>query len=600
MRLIHTKTFQLEEFYGEPPEYAILSHTWGQDEATYQDWQGNLELMQLKKGHQKIRRACEQARKDGLTYLWCDTNCIDKNSSAEVFEGLNAMFSWYRNAAVCYVYLVDVPPVDNGAFDPMEHFRKSRWFTRGWTLPELLAPYSMVFFAQDWTSIGTRVTLANTIAFTTKIERKYLDCGYYKASAGERMSWLSRRETTRTEDLAYCMLGIFDVNMPIIYGEGERAFIRLQEEIIRVSNDQTLFCWAYDDRHVPEDWASILAPSPRCFKDSAIYTEWPVHEASTYTMTNAGLSIKLPIMNLITESVEQWLVLLNARRDSMNQKVALLLDRLPGKDRCIRSRLPPCPVPVLTIFQPEEKNMFIAGSRERNPIAPSFSGHGNYNMLVTLDSGEIPYDSVTSWPKLESGLISLKCWDQSGYFWRVIAVQGMQSLKKLKRRATVFTCLVVFGVRVQGSKIDWCSRIRGVRESEVSPEEAVREEEQKILAQLAETNRWESIFSPDRELTTDTVRKPEIDLLTSVTLSSGVKISQSSMLAVAHLQLARIVKPATVAPWDEGYRSRSTTRGEKVEEIPNDGYGSEQDEQFESHKPKEKFIDMDRWLGGVQ
>ncbi|KAJ4004793.1 hypothetical protein NW752_009541 [Fusarium irregulare] len=563
MRLIHTKTFQLEEFYGQPPEYAIISHTWGPEEATFQDWQGNLELMKLKKGHQKIRRVCEQARKDGLMYLWCDTNCIDKSSSSEVSEALNAMFTWYKNAQVCYVYLSDVPPLDNGAFDPMEHFRKSRWFTRGWTLPELLAPTNVVFFAKDWSPIGTRKTLANTISFVTKIDQQYLDCTFYKASIGERMSWLAKRETERTEDIAYCMLGIFDINMQIVYGEGMRAFIRLQEEIIKVSNDQTLFCWAWDDRYVPAEWASILSPSPKTFLDSSTYTEWPVHEAKTYTITNAGLSIKLPIMNTITESVEQWLVLLNARRDNENQQVALLLNRLPGKDRCTRNRTPPCPVPVLTgSTKLREEQMYIAGSRERASIQPDFHGHGTYNILVTLDSGTIPYDSINSSPRLDSSTISLQQWDQDGHYGCVLAIQGMQSIKKNDRRASVFIATLVFGVEVKAGKTEWFCKIRGIQESSSAfssntLEDAVYEEEQEIRSQLRRTGHWLAIFDQDESTSTDTVRKHEIDLLTSISLSHGVRIASNSQMAVAHLQLAHIVRPAEVAPWDDGKRFRT-------------------------------------------
>jgi hypothetical protein len=351
--------------------------------------------------------------------------------------------------------------------------------------------------------------------------------------------------------------------MQIIYGEGMRAFIRLQEEIIRVSNDQTLFCWAWDERYVPHDWASILSPSPKTFVDSSIYTEWPVHEAKTYTMTNAGLSIRLPIMNTITESVEQWLVLLNARRDSENQQVALLLNRLPGKDRCTRNRTPPCPVPVLTgSTKLREENMFIAGSRERASYQPDFHGYGSYEVLVTLDSGAIPYDSITSCPRLESGTISLQSWDQAGHYGRVLAIQGMQSIKKNEKRASVFIATLVFGIEVIGSKIEWFCKIRGIQESSSAfsnstLEEAVYEEEQDIRSQLARTGHWLAIFDQEKDTTSDTVRKHEIDLLTSVSLSSGVRISASSMMAVAHLQLAHIVKPAEVAPWDDGHKFRT-------------------------------------------
>ena len=132
MRLINTRTLKLQEFYGDIPKYAILSHAWEDGEVSFHEW-GDISKASQKRGYTKITGACRQALEDELDYLWCDTNCIDKNSSAELTEAINSMFAWYRDAEVCYAYLSDVPALDRNDRDIFEKFRKSRWFTRGWT-----------------------------------------------------------------------------------------------------------------------------------------------------------------------------------------------------------------------------------------------------------------------------------------------------------------------------------------------------------------------------------------------------------------------------------------------------------------------------------
>ncbi|KAF4415907.1 Vegetative incompatibility HET-E-1 [Fusarium acutatum] len=168
MRLINTRTRAFEEFYGSKvPKYAILSHTWGQEEVTFQDWADPTSVIQ-KWGFTKIIEACEQARNDGYSYIWVDTNCIDKSSSAELTEAINSMFTWYSKADICYAYLSDV-----STFKPLSYakeFRQSRWFKRGWTLQELLAPDCVVFYAADWSRIGTRSSLVCDIAEATGID----------------------------------------------------------------------------------------------------------------------------------------------------------------------------------------------------------------------------------------------------------------------------------------------------------------------------------------------------------------------------------------------------------------------------------------------
>jgi len=176
---------------------------------------------------------------------------IDKSSSAELSEAINSMYNWYKKAHICYAYLPDVPtsfsvrdPVWGGVFDIKKVFRSSRWFSRGWTLQELIAPLIVEFYALDWTEIGTKSELHQELSEITGINIRVLaGADPSTCNVGERMSWAAFRNTTRVEDMAYCLLGIFQVNMPLVYGEGERSFIRLQEEIMKTSEDYTLFAW---------------------------------------------------------------------------------------------------------------------------------------------------------------------------------------------------------------------------------------------------------------------------------------------------------------------------------------------------------------------
>ncbi|KAB5554709.1 hypothetical protein GE09DRAFT_914867, partial [Coniochaeta sp. 2T2.1] len=246
MRLINVRTLILEEFYADIPAYAILSHCWSHDEVTFKEWQDNFVSAQRKKGYGKIQQACAEAMVLGYGYLWCDTNCIDKTSSAELTEAINSMFDWYALSDACLAYLDDVP-----SQSPRSAFCGSRWFTRGWTLQELLAPPDVRFYDKNWAFLGLRSAMTDQVTRATGIDATFLEptspaIAREKldgASIAMRMSWLSTRETTRAEDLAYCMLGIFGINMPLLYGEGIKAFQRLQEEIIRATNDMTLFCW---------------------------------------------------------------------------------------------------------------------------------------------------------------------------------------------------------------------------------------------------------------------------------------------------------------------------------------------------------------------
>ncbi|KAH8885021.1 hypothetical protein GQ53DRAFT_625629, partial [Thozetella sp. PMI_491] len=217
------------------PQYAILSHTWGADEVTFQDLQ--TQHAKDKLGYNKIDFCGRQARKNGLDYFWVDTCCIDKTSSSELQESINCMFRWYQGAARCYVYLADVS--SPGAYPSNEFaswevaLRNSKWFTRGWTLQELIAPCSVEFFSRDGQILGDRTSLEHIIYDTTKIPIRALrGTPLSTFSVSDRMQWMERRMTTRKEDKAYALLGIFEVQIPLLYGEGEdKAFKRLLEEI---------------------------------------------------------------------------------------------------------------------------------------------------------------------------------------------------------------------------------------------------------------------------------------------------------------------------------------------------------------------------------
>ncbi|KAI0862137.1 heterokaryon incompatibility protein-domain-containing protein [Xylaria cubensis] len=246
MRLINTTTFEICEFPGDSTtDYAVLSHTWGQEECSFRDMRRP--DVEVRKGYAKIKFCCEQAVRDGLAWAWVDTCCIDQTSTSELSEAINSMFRWYSNARICYAYLADVIDQDGFAF--------SRWFSRGWTLQELIAPKVVRFYSSNWKFLGLKSELEDILQTITGIDAIVLLTGNFsQVCVAKRMSWAAKRDTTRVEDQAYSLMGLFGVNMPLIYGEGRKAFLRLQQEILRVSDDQSLFAWGappvFPDMHV--------------------------------------------------------------------------------------------------------------------------------------------------------------------------------------------------------------------------------------------------------------------------------------------------------------------------------------------------------------
>ncbi|PVH77971.1 hypothetical protein DL98DRAFT_561393 [Cadophora sp. DSE1049] len=234
MRLLQSDdngNLSLTEFFESAiPNYAILSHRWGTDEVTFKDLTDGISKSKAG-GYSKIQFCGEQARRDSLKYFWVNTCCIDKSSSAELSEAINSMFRWYQKATRCYVYLSDVSIRKRKASDISAEctwesaFRASKWFTRGWTLQELLAPRSVEFYSSEGKNLGNKRTLEQQIHEITGFD------------VDKRFSWAKSRQTTRGEDKAYSLFRIFDVQMPLLYGEGEvKAFQRLREAIDRPLN----------------------------------------------------------------------------------------------------------------------------------------------------------------------------------------------------------------------------------------------------------------------------------------------------------------------------------------------------------------------------
>ncbi|KAH7409451.1 heterokaryon incompatibility protein-domain-containing protein [Cadophora sp. MPI-SDFR-AT-0126] len=297
MWLIDTTTISLH-FIEDPAryKYAILSHTWEDGEVTFQDV-ACLKEARKKPGFRKIQKTCELAQARRLQYAWVDTCCIDKTSSAELTEAINSMYQWYKGSTVCFAYLSDLPNCDID-FDS-SRLGLCRWFTRGWTLQELIASEVIEFYDQVWNFKGTKDGLSLCISHITGVDDEIiLNSNLVVAtSVAKRMSWASGRQTTRVEDMAYCLFGLFDVHLPLIYGEGWKAFIRLQEAIILESSDLSIFAWRSD----LEDQAvrGLLAFSPSEFRQCGDIQriDDPLIVSPDFVITNKGVKIETCLTN---------------------------------------------------------------------------------------------------------------------------------------------------------------------------------------------------------------------------------------------------------------------------------------------------------------
>ncbi|KAL8722437.1 MAG: hypothetical protein Q9181_007488 [Wetmoreana brouardii] len=336
MRLLQTATLQFKEFFDlDIPRYAILSHRWGAEEVSFKKMRRRSAISGP--GIVKIRNFCQLASHRGLEWAWIDTCCIDKRSSAELSEAINSMNNWYASASECYVHLSDVeltlqdlPTHDTYRENTglRSRFRASSWFQRGWTLQELLAPEgtAVIFFDAHWQQIGNLELLMSDISEVTGIDTVYLGSGkrkLYDVAApcvATIMSWASRRVTSREEDRTYSLLGLFGVNMYLIYGEGgENAFRRLQIEIMNQRDDESLFAWTSSAL-----FSGLLAPSPDYFCQSGDVRRFYTTGRRSFSMTNKGLQFPIP-RRVTPEDDGSILVILNCYRGNPDHPLVLRL-----------------------------------------------------------------------------------------------------------------------------------------------------------------------------------------------------------------------------------------------------------------------------------
>ena len=302
----------------EATEYAILSHRWiDSTEVDYEEMIGLAKMdkqeqdgIRGRQGYKKIVNTCRRAKEDRYRWVWIDTCCIDKRSSAELSEAINSMYRWYANAKMCYAYLHDV---DGSSFPTKrddEKYHQSdgwpEWFSRGWTLQEMIAPRNLQFFDKNWQPIGDKKSLAHILERITRVPEHILANGLERnrLCVAKIISWAAKRKTGREEDRAYSLMGLLGVNLPMLYGEGKKAFHRLQMEIVRTSDDQSIFAWGHNSN---VRIGSILADDPDDFEgcsDMELMDHNEFINSSTdadqdrlgvFPVTNRGIQIWMPL-----------------------------------------------------------------------------------------------------------------------------------------------------------------------------------------------------------------------------------------------------------------------------------------------------------------
>ncbi|KAL9635912.1 MAG: hypothetical protein Q9204_002437 [Flavoplaca sp. TL-2023a] len=434
MWLMNTTELNLHPYQPPDPDlsdtpflpYAILSHTWGDGEVLFEDLPKP--VSKELPGHRKIEQSCALARSQNWDTIWIDTCCINKSSSAELSEAINSMYAWYRRSSVCYVYLSDFSlsvddhgpsGIRNNAF--RDDFKNCRWFTRGWTLQELLAPFNVEFYDKDWQFIGDKAELASEISAATGINQKYIAewDAVSEASVAARLSWASRRQTTRLEDQAYCLLGLFDVNMPLLYGEGHKAFLRLQQEIASNTDDESLFAWCWEDLDRRGSHSGIFADRIDFFASSAEYVPLE-NDRAPFAITNKGLAItgrftkiRSPDLNgrfLFSENDRRLRYLLLAlnctKENSPEQLFTIIL-------KCVAN------------------NTFVRFLPNQGFVKERFASHCGNTEIQTIYIQQLPYDSksdlsIQTYPSRLTSRVAilpykLNCLDYALKHWRVSA-----------------------------------------------------------------------------------------------------------------------------------------------------------------------------------
>ena len=336
MRFLDTSKLQFvhvpdSEINQDNNHYAILSHRWGadEDEVSFEDVQLSMDISK-KKGLSKLKGFCKLALAEGCRYGWVDTCCIHKGNSSELGEAINSMYQWYAGSKICITYLEDVPQDV-----PQRHLLSSSWFDRGWTLQELIAPKTMIFCNHDWHIIGTKLGLTAELSRKTKIPESVLSHATKPSacSVAQRMSWAAERTTTRVEDRAYSLMGLFDVYMPMIYGEREKAFLRLQQHIIQKCRDETIFAWCTEVPGNAKKYSGLFAPSPSAYVHCSEMIQ--TRGSGGFAEVNGELSIPLKIA---PHSMKTYSALLHCtHRDRLDDNVSILI--APTSDDTIYVRV---------------------------------------------------------------------------------------------------------------------------------------------------------------------------------------------------------------------------------------------------------------------
>ncbi|KAF9474805.1 hypothetical protein BDN70DRAFT_769036, partial [Pholiota conissans] len=276
-------------------KYAILSHKWLRGtpgEITYDLWmKGSLDPKSA--GYKKLAGFCRTAWKEyGLALVWMDTICINKDSSSELDESIRSMYAWYERADICIVYLSETHTTT--------HIPDDTWFTRGWTLQELIAPKKLKFYSAEWNRLAQDNNddkkdpiILSFIEHATMLSSEEL-AGRLNVPLSRKMQWAASREVTREEDIAYSLMGIFDVSISIAYGEGvSRAFLRLLEEIMKNHiGAKDLFNWA--GGVTGNGNTHLLPPSPKYYLHRSSDPEIQLHTiipSVPLTLTLRGIRV---------------------------------------------------------------------------------------------------------------------------------------------------------------------------------------------------------------------------------------------------------------------------------------------------------------------
>ncbi|KAI0874447.1 heterokaryon incompatibility protein-domain-containing protein [Hypoxylon argillaceum] len=437
-----------------PQSYAILSHTWAEEEeVSFQEFH-DVESRHKKNGFNKITAVCELARLRGLKWCWVDTCCIDKTSSAELSEAINSMFRWYKEAAVCFAYLTDLLPDPleerTGSFD--QDLAECVWFRRGWTLQELIAPRKLEFFDRDWNIRGTKSELIRTLHNITRVSTRVLENSdrLRDTPAGTRMSWAADRQTKRLEDIAYCLLGIFDIYMPLIYGEGERAFTRLQEEIIKDKHDLSIFAWKAEPNG--QKFRGLLARSPSEFRYCLdAHLSYQLKMTTEYSITNRGVQLHTL---LGTDDDGNYLLPLGCALRDEGKEATKKRDMMDDKDS-VGVYLKKAPSYGLVRAHPDRLHTYrgwsssmISQHRKQRIHAPQDLSvydcseiDEQHRLSIRIRESNLAFEIISAGPDY--------CWDANSQTFITMADQRFTGYCRLRittsRRAS-FECIMVCGL----------------------------------------------------------------------------------------------------------------------------------------------------------